>query len=62
MLHEEITEKVIGVFYEVYGVLGAGFLEKVYEGAIRIEFEKRGISFECQKKIEVCYKGGVAGD
>jgi len=62
MLHKEITEKVIGVFYEVYRELGPGFLEKVYEGAMKLEFERRGISFECQKKIEVCYKGGIAGD
>ena len=62
MLHEEITEKVIGIFYEVYRELGAGFLEKVYEGAMKIEFEMRGVSFECQKKIEVCYKDGIAGD
>ncbi len=62
MLYEEITEKIIGVFYEVYRTLGSGFLEKVYEGAMKIEFEKRGVKFECQKKIKVCYKDGIAGD
>jgi GxxExxY protein len=62
MLYKEVSEKIIGVFYEVYRELGAGFLEKVYEGAMKIEFEKRGVYFECQKKIEVCYKGRVAGD
>jgi hypothetical protein len=28
-LHSEITEKVIGVFFEVYNELGGGFLERV---------------------------------
>ena len=61
MLHKEITEKIIGVFYEVYGVLGAGFLEKVYEEAMDIEFRRRGISFSRQVKIDVCYKNECAG-
>jgi hypothetical protein len=29
-LHAEITERVIGVFFEVYDELGGGFLEGVY--------------------------------
>lgn len=29
--HGEITEKIIGAAFEVHGVLGYGFLEKVYE-------------------------------
>ena len=62
MLHEEITKRVIGVFYEVYRTLGAGFLEKVYEEAMATEFQKRGISFDKQVKIGICYKGENVGD
>lgn len=62
MLHEEITEKVIGVFYEVYRELGSGFLEKVYEKAMAIEFKRRGICFGRQVGIEICYKGEESGD
>ena len=29
--HRELTEKIIGVFYDVYNELGHGFLESVYE-------------------------------
>jgi len=35
--HQEITDKVIKIFYKVYGQLGYGFLEKVYTNAIMIE-------------------------
>jgi len=49
MEHEELTEKIIGVFYRVYNCLGYGFLEKVYENALKVEFEKSGLSFENQK-------------
>jgi PD-(D/E)XK nuclease superfamily len=30
LIHEELTEKIIGVFYDVYNELGHGFLESVY--------------------------------
>lgn len=62
MKHEELTEKIIGVFYEVYRTLGCGFLEKVYENAMAFEFERRGIKFGKQVPVEVCYKGRIAGD
>ena len=29
--HPDLTEQIIGVFYEVYRELGIGFLERVYE-------------------------------
>ena len=54
-----MTEKVIGAFYEVYNVLGFGFLEKVYEAALAVEFSRRGLKFGRQFPIEVCYKGEV---
>jgi hypothetical protein len=38
-----LTEKVLGVVYEVSNTLGAGFLEKVYERALLIELSSRGI-------------------
>ena len=39
-LHKELTSKVINAFYKVYNTLGYGFLEKVYENAMKIELEK----------------------
>ena len=62
MKHEELTEKIIGAFYEVYNVLGYGFLEKVYEMALASEFSSRGLEFSRQVPIEVCYKGDVVGE
>ena len=32
--HNELTEKIIAIFYKVCNKLGYGFLEKVYENAI----------------------------
>ncbi len=36
--HKELTEKIIKIFYRVYNKLGYGFLEKIYENAMMIEF------------------------
>jgi len=62
MKHEELTERIIGVFYRVYNELGYGFLERVYENALKIEFGKEGLSFESQVPIKVYYDGEVVGD
>ena len=62
MKHEELTERIIGVFYRVYNELGFGFLEKIYERALAFEFKEEGLVFERQVPIKVFYKGEVMGD
>lgn len=58
----DLTEKIIAVFYEVYNVLGSGFLEKVYERGMKVEFDKLGVEVVAQCPIKVGYKGHVIGD
>jgi len=62
MKHESITEQIIGAFFAVYNVLGWGFLEKVYQGAMGVELRKRGLRIVPQAKIEVFYDGVSVGD
>jgi GxxExxY protein len=45
---------------EVHSNLGPCFLESVYEEALAIEFDLRGISYERQKGIDIHYKGKIA--
>jgi GxxExxY protein len=61
-LFEDITREIIGAAFEVYKVLGYGFLEKVYENALRIELQLRALKVESQKPIHICYKGDSVGD
>ena len=62
MLHEELSNKVIGAFYTVYNELGYGYLEKVFENALRIELKKAGLQVEQQKKIDVYYESEIVGE
>ena len=62
MLHEEITSVVIAAYYDVYNTLGYGFLEKVYENALILELQKRGLTAEQQLPIKVYYEGQVVGE
>ena len=60
--HGEVTEQIIGAFYEVYNRLGYGFLEKVYENALAIEVAERGLAVVQQQPITVGYRGRVVGE
>lgn len=56
-----ITEQIIGCAFEVSNELGHGFLEKVYENALRYELVTRGLEVEQQSAVEVTYKQKVIG-
>jgi len=60
--HSDLTEQIIGAFYAVYSALGYGFLEKVYEKALMIELEKRGLNAQAQRPIHVYYDGQQIGE
>jgi len=62
LLHQELTEKIIGAFYNVYNTLGYGFLEKVYENALKIELSDSGLKVVAQMPILVHYKEQVVGE
>jgi GxxExxY protein len=60
--HKEITEQIIGAAFEVYRVLRYGFLEKVYQRAMQVELQSRGLRVETEHKIKVLYKGTIVGE
>ena len=62
LLHGEITEQIIGAAFEVHRILGYGFLEKVYQRAMQVELQLRGLNTELEQKIKVYYKDHVVGD
>ena len=56
MIYKEEVYKIVGVAMEVYNVLGSGFLEPVYQEALEIELDARGIPYQSQALIPICYK------
>lgn len=58
----DITYRIRAAVFEVNKVLGAGFLEKVYEKALLVELEKQGLKARSQVPIAVYYKGVMVGE
>lgn len=56
-----LTHKVIGCAYKVHNTLGFGFLEKVYENALKLELRNQGVSVQQQVRLPVWYEGQQVG-
>ncbi len=56
-MSDDLTERIIGAAIEVHRILGPGLLESIYEEALCLELELRGIKVLRQKEIDVIYKG-----
>jgi GxxExxY protein len=59
--HEDVTGRIIGVFYDVYNELGYGFLESVYREAMVVALESRGLQAEKEFALEARFRGRVVG-
>jgi GxxExxY protein len=57
MLHEDITQKILGAAINVHSALGAGMLESTYHTCLRYEFTVAGLHFEHQVRLPVVYRG-----
>ncbi len=60
--YKETTEAIIGAAFEVYNVLGYGFLEKVYQRSMQVELLQRGHSVEMEPAMKVKFKGVIVGE
>ena len=56
ILFKTESYRIIGACMEVHKVLGAGFLEPVYQEALAYEFYLQNIPFEREKKLTIRYK------
>jgi GxxExxY protein len=61
LVHQEITQAIIGAAFEVHKVLGYGFLERVYQKSMQVELISRGFRAEIEFEISVQYKGVEVG-
>ena len=58
---EELSKKIVGAAIEVHRELGPGFLESIYEEALKVEFTEHGLQYGAQKEIQIKYLGVEVG-
>ncbi|KQC11730.1 MAG: GxxExxY protein [Desulfuromonas sp. SDB] len=61
-LYQDLTKNIINCIYEVYNILGIGFLETVYHKALLEELKIKKLKVNNEKIIEIHYKGNLVGE
>ena len=61
LLHYDLTEKIIGVFYDVYRELGSGFLERICQSAMVIALREAGLTVLEGVSYPVHFRGQLLG-
>jgi GxxExxY protein len=61
ILHQELTQDIIGAAFDVHNALGCGLLEKVYENALALELALRHHVVTPQKEFTITYKNKEVG-
>ena len=59
--HGGVTNRIIGVFYDVYNELGHGFLESVYHRSLVMALRSEGLNVCSRVDIPVWFRGSEVG-
>ena len=62
LIHGALTQRIIGIFYEVFRELGTGHLEAAYQRAMQIALEDAGIPCQREVPTTVYFRGRSIGD
>ena len=57
IIYKEESYKIVGAAFNVYNILGSGFLEAVQQEALEIEFQRQGIPVTREKELKIHYNG-----
>ena len=60
--NKELSDKIIGIAIEIHKSLGNGYLEKIYENALMLDFKHYEIPAAQQTPLPVKYKGIILGE
>jgi GxxExxY protein len=61
MLNEEISAKILAACFEVSNELGAGFLESVYQNALMIALQEKGLNAQREYPLAVIFRSQNIG-
>ena len=61
LLHFDHTEKILGVYYDVYNEVGHGFLESVYANCMYLALIAAGVSVRREVPVPVYFRGQDVG-
>ena len=57
LIEEQLTDSIIGAFYDAYNFLGYGFLEQVCSLALEKELRRRGHTVARETAVDIYYRG-----
>ena len=60
-MHADLTEKIIGIYYDVYNEIGHGFLESVYNNAMYRALMEAGLTVQREVPVPVYFRGWDVG-
>src|SRR5688572_73579 len=58
---DSLSGRIIECFIRVHNELGSGLYESIYKKSLLVDFEAVGIAYECEKYIDVFYRGVNVG-
>jgi len=61
LVHRDLTERIIGCFFDVYRELGPGFSEPVLRRAMMIALHEAGLRAEEEVRLQVQFRGVIIG-
>ena len=61
LLHSDVTERILGIYYDVYNELGHGFLESVYNSSMFLALGTAGLTVQRELPIPVYFRGTDVG-
>src|ERR1700744_1234497 len=61
LLHADLTEKILGIYYDVYNEIGHGFLESVYVNCMCLALTSSSIPVRREVPIPVYFRNQDVG-
>lgn len=58
---ENLVNKIIGIGIRIHKTVGAGFVEKIYQRILYLEFKKLNIKFNREEKISIKWNDNIVG-